>query len=249
MKHFFILLFLLLPYFQPLLSQTPPKKGSVLLLNFGYSYQTPLADLEARFGNNAALSLQTSLLTKNNFVWNLKYGFLFGENVKQDVIKGLRTTEGFIVGTDRNIADIQLRERGFFVGADIGKLFIIPAANARAGILVQLGTGLLQHKIRIQDDPQRIVPQLSEDYKKGYDRLSNGIALHQFIGYQYLSANNRINFSIGIEAFEGSTQNRRDWNFDTQSLDSQSRTDILLGVQANWILPIMLKKNPETIIY
>ena len=228
-------------------SKIEPQRS--LLIQLGYGYQSPLADLSTRFGNNSYLVAQMQYLTKKNYTFGMKYNFMFGDRVKQDVLQGLRTVEGFIVSTDRSPADIQLRQRGFYASGFVGKLFTLSDAQPQSGLLVNLGAGLLQHKIRIQDDPQRVVPQLSSEYKKGYDRLTNGLTMHQFIGYQYLSQNQRINFSIGVEAIEGFTQNRRDWNFDTRSRESDDRLDVLLGIQANWIIPIYFNRQAEEIIY
>ncbi len=225
-------------------------KGNGILLNFTFSGQLSGADLAQRFGPSLSVGSGADWLTeKQNFLFGLEGYYFFGEEVKQDVLALLRTPEGEIIGNDRSYADIQLRQRGFYLGALVGKLFSISAKNPRAGLRAALGAGLLQHKIRIQDDPFRAVPQLTGDYKKGYDRLSNGLALRQQVGYQVLSTDRRVNFYIGLECTQGFTRSRRDFNFDTRSQDTTRRLDLQYGVRLAWVLPFYVGKTAGEIYY
>jgi hypothetical protein len=139
--------------------------------------------------------------------------------------------------------------RGFYAGLHIGKLFSIGLSNPRSGIRLGLGAGLLQHKIRIQDDPFKSVPQLSGEYKKGYDRLTNGFTITETVGYQVLSKNRRINLFAGFEFTQAFTQNRRDYNFDTMEKDENPRLDLLSGFRVSWILPFYFGKEADEIYY
>ncbi len=225
-------------------------QGSVLLAHFSYGAQVPAGDLADRFGANFIPGLGLEYLTaKTNWVIGLEGGFMFGSRVKEDVIAGLRTPEGYIIGEEGSYADIQLRERGIYLGGHLGKLFAVSPANNRSALKITVGGGLLQHKIRIQDDPIQQAPQLSDDYKKGYDRLSNGFALRQFIGYQLMSPDGRINFYVGLDLIQGFTQNRRSYNFDTFGPDPAKRVDLLFGIRAGWILPFYTGKNADDIYY
>ena len=105
----------------------------------------------------------------------------------------------------------------------------------------------MQHKIKIET-VGNTVPFLNKEYRKGYDHLSNGLALHQFIGYQYMGNKKTINFFAGFDFFEGFTQNRRDFNFDEMKKDEMKRKDILLGIKAGWILPLY-KQAPNSFYY
>ncbi|GJM31306.1 MAG: hypothetical protein DHS20C18_03070 [Saprospiraceae bacterium] len=225
-------------------------KGNALLVNFSFGAQMPGGDIKPRFGNNSNLGLGLEFLTdESNWIFGLEGYYIFGSQVKQDVLSTLRTPEGYIIGNDRNIANIQLRERGLYMGALIGKIIPFSETKKRSGLRLTVGMGLLQHKIRIQDDPDRSVPQLLDDYKKGYDRLSNGLALNEFIGYQRLSENKRINFYAGIELTQGFTKNRRDFNFDTEAKDDANRLDFLFGFRIGWVLPFYFGHSADTIYY
>ncbi len=224
--------------------------GEGLLINLSYAYQIPGEDMSTRFGSNFNLGLNTEYITtKSNFIFGLEGQFLFGNNVKTDVLASLRTPEGSIIADDRTIANILLRQRGFYFGGLVGKIFSLSPSNPRSGIRITLGAGLLQHKIRIQDDPSRDVSPLADEYKKGYDRLTNGLALTQFIGYQLLSRNRRVNFYIGLELTEGFTQSRRDFNFDTRDVNTETRFDLLYGIRAGWVVPFYFGDGSDEIYY
>ncbi len=225
-------------------------QGTGILLHIGLGGQTPGGDLATRFGSNMNVGGGLDWLSeKSNWIFGLEGSYLFGTDVQENVLENLQNQDGFIVGSSGELADIQLRERGFYVGGRIGKLFSLSAKNLRSGVRVTAGVGLLQHKIRIQDDPLVGVPQLSENYKKGYDRLTNGLAFNEFIGYQLLSMNKRVNFSIGFEFTQGLTQNRRDFNYDTRKADTDQRLDLLWGIRASWILPFYVGKGASQIYY
>jgi hypothetical protein len=225
-------------------------KGNAFAFNISYAYQLPAADLSRRFGANSNVGIGAEYITDgSDFIFGFQSGFLFGNVVKTDVLSGLRTEEGFIIGNDRVVADVQLRERGFYIGGMAGKLLPLSIKEPRSGLRFTIGAGLLQHKIRIQDDAERPVAALSDEYKKGYDRLSNGLAFNSFLGYQMLSLDGRINFFIGVEAIYGATRNRRSFNFDTRSTDTRQYNDVLLGLRVGWVLPFYVGKGAREIYY
>ena len=224
--------------------------GDALLIHFYYSGHVPAGDMADRFGGSfmpgAGIDYQTD---KGNLILGAEFGYLFGGTVKEDVLAPIRTPEGYIIGEQGGYSDIQLRERGIYLGGHVGKLFPVSEKNHRSGIRVTLGAGVLQHKIRVQDDPSQKAPQLADDYKKGYDRLSNGLALRQFIGYQHLGNEGRINFYAGLDLVQGFTQNRRSYNFDAFAQDTAKRTDLLIGIRVGWTLPFYIGRDPSEIYY
>jgi hypothetical protein len=219
----------------------------VLLSKFTYGAQLPVGSLQKRFGSNfiagGGIDWQWG---KQNWVVGIDAQYLFGNQVKEDPLSGLRTKEGYIIGNDREVADINLRERGFYFGLSAGKVFSVSSkVSPRAGFRINLGAGLLQHKIRIQDDPLRTVAQLTGEYKKGYDRLSNGLAFQQYFGYQAMSKDRRSNFMAGLEFFQGLTRSRRSFDFATQSKFTQLHLSVLVGVRVGWILPFYADKAED----
>ncbi len=223
--------------------------GTALNLGFEYGIQFPGGDLKDRFGQNSALGGKLEFLFKNNLSISADASFIFGRFVNEDPIAALKDSDSLFIGNNFLQANIFLRERGIYLGVSVGKLFPISSKNKRSGIKVDLGIGLLQHKIRIQDDPESFVPIVGGEYKKGFDRLTNGLSFRQFIGYQHLAKNRLINCYAGIEFIEAFTQNRRSYNFDTMARDETKRFDFLTGFKVGWILPFYLGDKGEEIYY
>jgi len=163
------------------------------------------------------------------------------------MLTGLMTESGYIINKYGEYGTFLLSERGFYGGAKIGKLIPVWGPNKNSGIIVNVGAGLLQHQIRIENKDNNTPPILG-DYKKGYDRLSNGLCLREFIGYQYLDNKGLINFYFGIEFYQAWTKCRRDYNFDTMQRDDTERKDYLSGIRIGWILPLY-RKAPNKYYY
>lgn len=218
------------------------------MFSAGYGPQTTIGDIGDRFGNVWAIELGLDYLTgkANSWQFGLMGQFIFGTDVREDVLSGLRTSSGFIVGNQRDPADVQLRMRGYYGGVRIGKTFSFGGKNPRAGLKIAVGGGWLSHRIRIQNDPAQTVNQIIGEYRAGYDRLTEGPAAYQFIGYQQLSLNRRVNVFAGVEVIEGFTSNRRDYDFSSANLlEDDNRLDILVGVRAGLIIPFYIGEGRE----
>ena len=207
-------------------------------VSFEYGVQKSMADLKDRFGSSFELGGHFELISgKNLLVFGASGHFIFGNDVKEDVLENLRTTEGQIIGNDRQFASVFLRQRGFNTQFYVGKLFNFLEQHPISGIKATIGVGLIQHRIRVQDD-SRTVTQLTGDYLKGYDRLTNGLSLNSFLGYQHMNRQGRVNFLAGFDLSVGFTKNRRDFDFSTFQKDDQNRIDILAGFKVGWMLTI-----------
>lgn len=232
-------------------------EGPVILVNISYAFQVPAGDLVDRFGNNFNAGGGVEFMTSNNLIFGAQANYIFGNEVKsnliQDLSRTLNTGEEAVYGNGLigEPSSLQFKERGYYVGGHIGKLFSIGESNPRSGIRVTVGAGYLQHKIRVQDDPQAFVPVFGGDYKEGWDKLTSGLGITEFVGYQFMSKNRRINFSFGLEFTQGFTQNKRDYDFVTRSpeVDKSKRNDHLLGFRLNWSLPLYFKGKSEEIFY
>lgn len=218
-------------------------------LSFEYGIQVPIFDMADRFGHNFKLSSEFDFLNaKSGWVAGVDGAYLFGINVREDVLLPLRTMDGEIIGNNRAPASVALRERGFYAGMHAGRIFPFKKEMPLSGIKLRLGAGFLQHKIRIQDNTQSVT-QLTGDYKKGYDRLSNGAALSFFAGYQHYDDLQNIHLIAGFDFHLAFTQNRRSYNFDTMQADDTDRTDGLFGFKIGWILPIGKGDSEKEIFY
>jgi hypothetical protein len=169
--------------------------------------------------------------------------------VKEDVLENLRTFDGSIIGIDGQPGDVSLKERGFYVGINTGKIFkTTKNEHNLTGIRAQIGAGLLQHKIRVQDNANTIVA-LSDQYIKGYDRLTNGAALHLALGFQYDSPINNFHFNIMGDLFGASTLSRRDFDNLTGSYLDEKRNDIIGGISISYIVSISRTDKADQIYY
>jgi hypothetical protein len=232
-------------------AQLTPNFHNSLFLNVSYSAQLPAGDLANRFSlsMSAGTSLEYFLANKNLIIGTEAY-YLFGQTVKEDVLAFARSAEGEILGDIGTYAQVDLRQRGYYWGGHIGRFFKTnEGGNQIGGLRVTLGAGFLQHYIRIQDNQNVSIAQLAGAYRAGYDRLTNGFSLNQFVGWQVLSRNKRINFHIGLELTEGFTKNRRGFNFDTGLRDDKTRLDMLYALKLGWMLPFWSTQKASEIEY
>ncbi|MEO6040015.1 MAG: hypothetical protein ABIQ93_16500 [Saprospiraceae bacterium] len=212
-------------------------KGNAILTHLEFGAYTPGGDLAHRFGQNGGIGLGGEWISANNLILGVEGHFYFGSKVKEDPLAILRTAEGDLIGNNQSLASVPLHQRGWYAGGLIGKL--VTFGDRRSGLRVTLGAGLAQHKIRVQDD-QGVMTQLTGEYAKGYDRLTGGLALEQFVGWQKLGKNRRANFMIGFEFNQGFTHTLRDWDFnDRRKLDGQ-RLDLRFGIRAAWTIPFYI---------
>lgn len=227
-----------------------PKKEILPVLGFHFQYGIfqPVGKMNERFGFDNAIQLSVDHLSKSNWVFGGDGQYFFGKKVKEDPLAKLRVPEGFLIGNDQALADVQLRERGFYVGAFLGHVFSKTEKDRVNGLRVTVGAGYLQHKIRIQDNSGSAT-QVSGQYIKGYDRQTGGPAFAQFVGYQFYSHKKLINFFAGANFQEGLTKSLRSYNFDEKKADTASRVDVRMGLIAGWSLPFYIGDKGEDVYY
>ena len=228
-----------------------PKNFNTFNINASFGGQLPAGELASRYGSSLGVGGGIEYVRiPSGWSYNLYAQYLFGQEVKEDVLAKIRTTDGNIIGETNAYADVALRMRGLYTGASVGKIFKLhDNGNRFGGIRLAVGGGWLNHRIRIQDNTQGSVPHLEPAYAKGYDRYSSGIALTQFVGYQMVSRNRTFNFFAGLEMTEGFTRNRRAFNFDTMLRDDLKRTDILYGIRVGWSISLFTNVNADSIEY
>ncbi len=217
------------------------------LINLHYGIQWSGGDLGDRFGRSFNVGTDILYMTKSKWLFGGTYQFIFGGEIKEDVLANLRTTEGQIIGQNNDFAVVSANQRGYFIGGTVGKLFPLFKDDERHFIKLTITGGFLRHRIRL-DDQAGAVPQLAGEYIKGYDRLTSGIALGEFLGYQYLSSNRLVNIYAGFDFMQGFTESRRSFNYDTMEAETGNRLDVLAGFRVGWILPLY-NQDADTIYY
>ena len=220
------------------------KKGFVISLNG--SFDVPGADMAKRFGISYRLGPSFFYKTQNNWIIGAKADFIFGNKIEEDSF--LANIEGFEkshIGFDGARVNFNTFERGYMVGLQLGKIFAFSERHPDNGLLVLTSAGFMQHKILISTKNSGHVPQLEGGYKKGYDRLSNGVFVEQFVGYSHYSKNGLINFNIGLDVVAGFNKGRREYLYDVMRPGNESRFDLLFGIKGGWYIPIFKRKSEE----
>ena len=227
-----------------------PKNYTPLSITVKYGAQKPFGILSQRFGINSCVGGGIERVSiPRGWILGAESYFIYGSKVKEDVLKNIRTPEGTILGDIGTYAGVVLKERGVYIGMHLGKLFIFnDNGNRASGLRLTMGGGFLKHKIRILNEDNS-AQQVAPPYAEGYDRMTYGIAFSQSIGYQVISRNKTINFTLSLDFTEGVTRNRRGFNFDTRQRDDGKRVDILSGLHATWSIPIFTNQKADDIEY
>jgi hypothetical protein len=206
-----------------------------------FGYQTPSGDMAKRFRDNQFAGLGFHIKSKKNWYYGVEGTYLFGKSVNEPgLLDNIVTNDGYVLDNQGQLVKMNIQERGFTFSLDGGKILDIIGPNKNSGLLLMGGVGMLQHKIRLEHQ-ENTITQLDGEYIKGYDRLTNGLMIKQFVGYYHMSNNRLVNFFIGIEAMEAFTKSRRNFNFDTQTKDTAERRDYLFGIKAGWTLHLYVR--------
>ena len=225
-------------------SQIDSLKIFVPLVSIHFGGHVPAGDLAERFGPDLNLGGSFFFKTKSNWIFGAESNYFFGRNVKEDVLLQLKNSDGTITDNEGYPADLRVTERGLGVHVTGGKLFNLLSPNPNSGLMVSIGGGYLQSKIKLYD-AQRKIAAVKGELAYGYDRLSNGLSLTQFVGYLFLSENRLLNLYFGMEAYQAFTASLRKLNYDTGLPDTKKRLDMLYGLRFGWILPLYKKKPNE----
>ena len=209
----------------------------ILMVGVHFSGQLPKYDLEKRFGPNLSAGASFTWKTKHNLLFSVEGSYFFGKNVREDVVASMRNENGKITDNEGFPADLRQTERGWNIYGNVGYIISKLGNNPNSGVMITVGGGWMQHKVNLYDANKKVAA-VKGDLKKGYDRLTGGFGLTQFIGYKYISNNRIANCYFGFEFYEGFTQSLRGFNYDTGLEDTQKRFDMLMGFRFGWILPL-----------
>lgn len=221
---------------------------SNISLQFSYGLDLPGGDLSDRFGLDYNAAAGLDYIWDNGWFAGYHTHMLLGSNVKEDVISNLRTTEGNLIGQQKNQAIISLRQRAFLNGIHFGKFINISNSSFSHGPRLSLGSSVFSHYI-IFNDESATVNQLLGQYGSGYDRLTRGLTIEQFIGYQYTNENGGVNVFGGFQFVQGFTQNVRPVNFDTRITDDSNRLDLLFGFRLGVYIRLFEFGTAEQVYY
>jgi hypothetical protein len=214
-------------------------------IQFLVNQQSSGGDMSKSFGNHNSIGFGGLYKTKNNWLLSAEGNYLFGNSIKDlDILNNLVNGSGYISNNNGSPANYSVNMRGYSLFAKGGRIFSLSKTKKNSGIIVQAGFGFLQYKINFQTQ-NNDVPQLNEEYFKGYDRLTNGIAFNQFLGYYYHSPNRLINFYAGFDFTQANTKNRRGYLYDKKEFDSANKKDFIYAFRIGWMIPIYLHAKNE----
>ncbi len=212
------------------------------------SLQLPGADMAKSYGFSSGIGGGVGYKTKNNWVFETGGTFIFGNKINNDPLDSISNTNGQITNMYGDQAQIYLSLRGFYIAASAGKIITTSFGNKNSGILLKAGAGFMQHKIFI-DNVGNNAPQVLGDYAKGYDRMCNGLAISQTIGWQNFSDNKGMHYFIGFEFTQGFTKNQRSWDFATRQKIDKQRLDMLYALKVAWFVPINKRQATKYYYY
>jgi hypothetical protein len=238
---------LILLFISQLLKAQIDSAMNVPMVGIHLGAHLPGGDLAQRFGGDLALGGSFMFKTKKNWIVGVESNYFFGRNVKIDVLSQMRSEDGRVIDNEGFPADLRVTERGMAIQPVFGKVFKWLSANPNSGLMVTVGAGYIQHKIKLYDAQHKIAA-VKDELAYGYDRLTSGFSTSQFIGYLFLGENRMTNFYFGLEAYQCFTKSVRKLNYDTGLPDTKSRLDLLFGFRFGWILPLY-KRKPYNYYY
>ena len=215
------------------------------IFSISYAVQMPGKDMNSSFGINNNLGFSGGIKLPSNWSFDIEGTFIFGQQVKDTtIIDHLQNSQGWVINQSGDQNNILIYERGQTLSFNTGKIINLIGPNPNSGIILKFGLGFMRHKIRIENE-NNLIPQLDKEHLPYYDRLTMGILLHQFIGYQHMSNNRLTNFYIGFDFYQGFTQGMRDYQIDLMGPYLDKRIDLLHGIKAGWIIPVFRQAPKE----
>lgn len=210
-----------------------------------YGGAIPGGDLADRFGWSNMIGPEVGIKLKSNWYVQGSCRFLFGNRVRERIAENITEPIGspeqgysmMALGNDGRYYQVRFWERGVVVPVIAGKLFHLLGHNDNSGFYLEAGGQFIQHRVRVEAVGDA-VPGLSEDYRKGYDRMTLGVGLVEGFGYRLHSSSSLTNFIIGVEASQNWTQGMRSYQYDTGAPGDAKRLDLLWGFKLAWIFPI-----------
>jgi hypothetical protein len=219
------------------------------MFRVSYAAQVPVGDFANRFGFTNNIGASFVYKTKSNWVFSIGGYYMFGNNVvgKDSLLSNLINSSNIIIGANGEQAFVDISQQGYRLGFQVGKVFPWAAPNPNSGFIFTIGGGFVEHWIRYNAEGDN-VPQIRGDYHKGYDRLTNGIFIQEFVGYHFQGSSKLLNFYGGFEFMQGFTGNRRSYDMPTMSVKDEKYNDFLFGFRIGWMMPFY-KRNQDKYYY
>lgn len=223
---------------------------SMLWVNANFMYQLPIGALNDLYTGYFSIGTGFNYKTASHWTFDVNFNYGFGSNVKDSTILGnLLTSKGDLIDGNGLKATLYMEGRYWRVGAGIGRIIPVSKRYLNSGIWVHLGAGFIQHKIHYTDVDNQI-PQIKDDYRKGYDKRSSGVCLSQFIGYVHIGKSRVASFYGGVEFYEMWTRPDRNYDFNLgPTAEIGNKFSGLISFKFGWIVPLYTEKHQMTYYY
>lgn len=212
-----------------------------------YGLNATGGDLREKHGFFNHIGLLAGYKTKKNWIYAVEGNYMFGGDVRATgLFDALVDSKGNITDQNGDVATVQVQSRGMFINGSVGKILPVLSPNPNSGLYVSLGAGFLAHKLRIETQ-EHVVPEIELDYKKGYDRLAQGLNISEFVGYAFMANQGFVNFYAGFYFQQGFTYNKREIFFDTPDIpvSQDLLLDIQYGIKLAWLVPVYQRKPKD----
>ena len=220
------------------------------LFRISYGAQLPMGDFADRFGFTNTVGASAGYKTKSNWIFTLGGYYLFGDNVKDKntLLSSMTNSSGLIIGFRGEQSFVNISQQGYMLNAQVAKILPWGAANPNSGIILGLGGGFYEYWIGLRADGNN-VPQLLDEYQKGYDRLTNGMFVQEFIGYHFQGESRLLNFYGGFEFTQGFSANRRSYDIPTMQKIDDNYLDLFFGFKVGWMMPFYKREKDKYYYY
>ena len=234
---------ILLLYSHRLFSQSfKNDKLNVPALTATYGFCLPMADLSDRYTIFSQAGSSFLMKFKSNITVSLEGLILFSNNYRgESPLRSILNDNGTITNIHGDQTLFTLGMRGMQFQIKGGYIISKYSHNPNSGITLSAGAGFFQSKYWIDQRGQN-TPQIMGEYVKGYDKMSNGFALTQFIGYTYFHNKNFLNVYAGIEFTEAWTKDRRVWDFALNRKNDTKYNEIMTAFKVGFMIPFIRRE-------
>lgn len=252
LRHFILLLSLIIPFIVKAQKDIKKECISVAMFSAAYSYQLPGADTKTLYGPNSTIGASFQYKTDKNWLWEASGNFIFSDSLnvtREDILGIILDNNGGLITGDGIYGSYTMFQRGYNIQAKVGKLFNWWAPNPNSGFFIKGGLGYLLNRVRIEfTSTASPPPNLAGDYLYGYDRMRGGFAYSGEIGYLFLSSSRVFNFSISLEFNQAHTKPLRKWDFNLMGPDLNTYIDRYYGIRFAIYIPTY-KRMPDEFYY
>lgn len=204
-------------------------------------------DFADRYGYTNHLGGIIGFKTDMNWIFGIDGNFMFANSVREEgLLENLKDSHGTITNTSGEPAIVVPMLRGFNLNGAIGHIFENTGHNPNSGVMMLIGGGYLWHKIRLESQDDE-VPQIENEYLKGYDRLTIGFNFSQFLGYSFMANKGIWNFYAGVYFQQGFTHNQRSlfWDRPDYVVPTDRRREFQYGLKIGWMIPVYKRQVKE----